>query len=119
MVARQPHKLKAVGSSPTPATKSDARSDEAALYRRLYRTARWQRVRQYQLATHPLCQWCMEQDIVTEATEVHHDGAHRGDLDRFWNGPFVSTCKPCHASRGQLEDNGKTVVRYGPDGWPI
>ncbi|MBB2793905.1 UNVERIFIED_ORG: hypothetical protein GGD58_002769 [Rhizobium pisi] len=61
----------------------------------------------------------MEQDVVTEATEVHHDGAHRGDLERFWYGPFISTCKPCHASRGQLEDNGKTVVRYGSDGWPI
>ncbi|MGG7534668.1 HNH endonuclease [Rhizobium sp. 12,4] len=103
----------------TSVSKSDARSEEAALYRRLYKTAQWQRIRQHQLATHPLCQWCIEREVVTEATEVHHAEAHRGDVELFFSGPFISTCKPCHASRGQLEDNGKTVVRYGPDGWPI
>lgn len=97
----------------------DTRSEEAARYRRLYGTARWQRVRTYQLSVHPLCQWCLEEDVVTAATEVHHSVPHRGDMDIFWNGPFLSTCKPCHSSRGQLEDNGKVVVRYGPDGWPV
>ena len=99
--------------------KPDRRSEEAEQYRRLYRTARWRALRHQQLSIQPLCEWCIEREEVTAATEVHHDGPHRGDIDRFWNGPFVSTCKPCHASRGQLEDNGKTVVRYGPDGWPL
>nr|WP_246200404.1 HNH endonuclease [Shinella kummerowiae] len=97
----------------------DARSEEAAAYRRLYKTARWRRIREHQLAFHPLCEWCLEREEITEATEVHHDGAHRGDLDRFWCGPFISTCKPCHSSRGQLEDNGKTVVTFGANGWPM
>ena len=99
--------------------KPDHRSAEAAEYRRLYKTARWRRVRLNQLMAQPLCEWCLEREEVTEATEVHHDGAHRGDLSRFWIGPFVSTCKTCHASRGQLEDNGKAVVVYGADGWPL
>lgn len=99
---------------------ADLRSEEAAAYRRLYKTARWRRIREHQLALHPLCEWCMEREEVTEATEVHHsDGGHKGNLDKFWCGPFISTCKPCHSSRGQLEDNGKTVVVYGPDGWPL
>ncbi|TBA38442.1 HNH endonuclease [Rhizobium ruizarguesonis] len=97
----------------------DRRSEEAALYRRLYQSSRWRTLRHHQLAAQPLCEWCLEAEIVTEATEVHHDGAHKGDIERFWSGPFISTCKPCHASRGQIEDNGKTVVRYGPDGWPL
>lgn len=100
-------------------TRSNVRSHEAEQYRRLYKTARWARTRSHQLMLHPLCQWCLERDEVTEATEVHHSIAHKGDLDLFWNGPFISTCKPCHASRGQLEDHGKTVVVYGPDGWPL
>lgn len=100
--------------------KSNSRSADAASYRRLYGTARWQRIRTHQLTVQPLCEWCIEREEVTEATEVHHsDGGHKGDIDKFWLGPFVSTCKPCHASRGQLEDNGKTVVRFGADGWPI
>ncbi|ASR06717.1 HNH endonuclease [Rhizobium leguminosarum bv. viciae] len=113
MSAREPLRNQAF------ATRSDGRSEEATLYRRLYLSSRWRRIRHHQLAAQPLCEWCVEAEIVTEATEVHHATPHRGDLDLFWSGPFISTCRPCHASRGQLEDNGKTVVRYGPDGWPL
>lgn len=97
----------------------DGRSDEAAAYRRLYKTARWRRIRDAKLRQDPLCEWCLEREIVEPATEVHHDGPHRGDIERFYEGPFISTCKACHASRGQREDLGQTVVRFGPDGWPI
>lgn len=88
-------------------------------WRHLYGTARWKRIRQHQLSMHPLCEWCLERDEVTVATEVHHAIAHKGDLTLFWSGPFVSTCKPCHSSRGQLEDHGKTVFTFGVDGYPI
>lgn len=100
--------------------KPDTRSADATAYRRLYGTARWRAIRERQLAANPLCEWCLqEREDVTVATEVHHDGPHRGDITRFFEGPFVSTCKRCHASRGQLEDNGKAVVQFGADGWPI
>lgn len=96
------------------------RREQAKAYRRLYSTARWKRLREQHLSMHPLCAWCLEMDVVEPATEVHHaDGGHKGDVDKFWNGPFVSTCKPCHASRGQMEDHGKVVVTYGVDGYPI
>lgn len=85
----------------------------------LYKTAAWRRIRKYQLATQPLCEWCLERDVVTEATEVHHRIPHKGDLDLFWSGPFLSTCKSCHSSRGQLEDHGKTVIVFGVDGYPM
>lgn len=102
------------------ATKPDRRSAEAAAYRRLYKTARWRRIREAQLSMQPLCEWCLEREIVTEATEVHHsDGGHKGNLDKFWHGPFISTCKPCHASRGQREDLGQTVIRFDASGWPL
>src|SRR6185312_5536476 len=76
--------------------RQDKRSAEAIVYRRLYRTARWKRLREAKLRQDPLCEWCLEREIVEPATEVHHDGAHRGDIERFFEGPFVSTCKPCH-----------------------
>jgi 5-methylcytosine-specific restriction protein A len=87
---------------------------------RLYKTARWQRIRQAQLAAEPLCQWCLEREIVNDTDlEVHHVHPHKGDPDLFFSGPFVTVCKPCHASRGQKEDHGKTVVTFGVDGWPL
>ncbi|OKP79782.1 HNH endonuclease [Ensifer adhaerens] len=98
---------------------SGNRSEEAAKYRRLYKTARWRRIRHHQLSLSPLCAWCLESEIVTEATEVHHAIPHRGDEALFWSGPFLSTCKPCHSSRGQREDLGQTVVVFGADGWPL
>jgi hypothetical protein len=58
-------------------------------------------------------------DIVEPATIVHHRDAHRGDLEKFWNGPFESLCAPHHNRDGQLEDHGKTVVRFDASGWPI
>jgi len=98
----------------------DRRSEEATEYRRLYRTARWRRIRHHQLSLQPLCEWCLEQEIVTVASEVHHsDGGHKGDIDKFWNGPLISTCKPCHASRGQREDLGQDVLLFDASGWPV
>lgn len=85
----------------------------------LYKSARWQRLRAAKLAVDPLCEWCLEREIVEPATEVHHRVPHKGDESLFWRGSFISTCKPCHASRGQLEDHGKTVITFGVDGWPI
>ncbi|RVI58524.1 HNH endonuclease [Sinorhizobium meliloti] len=85
----------------------------------LYKTTRWRRLREAQLRAHPLCEWCLEREEVTEANEVHHRDPHKGDEEKFWSGPFISTCKPCHSSRGQIEDHGKTFVAFGPDGWPL
>jgi 5-methylcytosine-specific restriction protein A len=94
-------------------------SHDARTWLHLYKTARWRRLRAVQLSIQPLCEWCLEREEITEANEVHHRVAHKGDLDLFWNGPFLSTCKSCHSSRGKREDNGQTVVTYGADGWPI
>lgn len=96
-----------------------SRSEGASAYRKLYRTARWRRIRDCQLAQNPLCQWCLELELVEPATEVHHQIAHRGDLDLFWSGPFLSTCAACHASRGQREDLGQVTQTFGADGWPV
>lgn len=98
----------------------DQRSAEATAYRRLYNTARWRALRAHLLAQQPLCERCLLSETVEVATVVHHaDGGHRGDIARFWDGPFENLCKAHHDRDGKLEDHGKTTINFGPDGWPI
>jgi 5-methylcytosine-specific restriction protein A len=70
-------------------------------------------------AEHPLCVKCLEREIVTVATTADHIIPHRGDPHLFWHGELQALCAPCHSQDKQLEENGKTVIRYGLDGWPI
>ena len=88
-------------------------------YGHLYDTARWRKFRHAYLTENPLCVRCLMMEIVEPATVVHHATPHRGDLDMFWSGPFSALCKSHHDSHGQLEDHGKKVIQFGPDGWPI
>lgn len=99
---------------------TDLRSTKAKQYRRHYKASKWKRIREAQLRMQPLCEYCLQSEIVEPATVVHHgDGGHKGDMNRFWNGPFVSLCKPCHDRDGQREDLGQTVIRFDAEGWPI
>lgn len=88
-------------------------------WRKWYSLARWKAFRIAYLTEHPLCERCLSADIVEEATVVHHAVPHRGDWDKFWAGPFEALCKPHHDSHGQLEDHGRKVILFGPDGWPL
>ena len=56
----------------------------------------WRRIRDQQLAEHPLCEQCEKVDKITPAREVHHikplsrGGTH--DQDNL-----MSLCTPCHS----------------------
>jgi 5-methylcytosine-specific restriction protein A len=87
-------------------------------HKRWYKTARWQKLRARQLEAHPLCAMCQPRRV-TVATVCDHVQPHRGNVIRFWSGPFQSLCAPCHNSEKQrIEKGGKAKVRIGPDGWP-
>jgi len=99
---------------------TDIRSDKAVDYRRHYQSSRWKKLRARQLAIQPLCELCIQSEIVTEATVVHHVKRHDGDLALLFDPTNLqSLCKPHHDRDGQLQDNGKTVIRYDATGWPI
>lgn len=102
-----------------PGAKSDRRSSEARAYRRLYTTAHWRGIRQWQLSLQPLCEWCMKRSRITAATVVHHATPHRGDATRFFAGPFVSLCAPCHDSEAQSIEQRGYSTEIGIDGWPV
>ena len=90
------------------------------VWRKWYSTARWKRLRDAVLTDQPLCVRCLATDIVTEATVVHHKVAHRGDPALFFDQENLEPlCKPHHDSHGQLEDHGRRVILFGPDGWPL
>jgi 5-methylcytosine-specific restriction protein A len=84
-----------------------------------YSTARWARIRRYQLLEHPLCKYCAERGIVTPATICDHVEPHRGDVNKFWLGPFQSLCKSCHDSTKRLVETRGFRPDIGLDGWPI
>lgn len=82
-----------------------------------YGTARWQRLRATQLSAHPLCAMCLPH--VTPATICDHIEPHKGDLIKFWAGPFQSLCKHHHDSdKKRIENGGKVKATIGEDGWP-
>src|SRR5215831_2105268 len=67
-------------------------------WQNFYKTARWRRLREFQLAQHPLCKFCLERGIVTAANVVDHVVPHKGDWTAFVTGGLQSLCEPCHKS---------------------
>lgn len=72
----------------------------------LYNNRQWRRLREGQLTKHPLCERCSEEGKVTVATVCDHVNAHKGDLVKFWSGPFASLCKYHHDVKTIMEDGG-------------
>lgn len=85
----------------------DAGRGSAGQHSNLYSHRRWRRIRADQLRREPLCRFCDSNGRVTEATVCDHIDPHRGDLAKFWAGPFQSLCKHCHDGEKQrLEKAG-------------
>jgi 5-methylcytosine-specific restriction enzyme A len=86
---------------------------------RWYSSDRWARIRRHQLLEHPLCKYCAERGIVTPATICDHVEPHRGDINRFWCGPFQSLCEACHRSAKRWVELRGYRPDIGLDGWPL
>ena len=105
-------------------TRIDRRSDEAAEYRKLYKTARWRRLRvqviQRDMGT---CQRC-KVPVVYHSTSprsavVHHVKAHKGDEVLFFDESNTElVCKQCHDGAIQFEEARGFSNEIGLDGWP-
>ena len=102
-------------------TDSEGRTNKFAASRpwlKWYKSTAWQKTRAVQLAHSPLCEQCISIGMVTQATQVHHVEAHKGDYVKFLDGPFSSLCVKCHSRFGQREDHGKASIRFDAQGWP-
>lgn len=80
---------------------------------------RWLRASERFRAQHPICgerqdgelypehSRCVRENIVTQATEVDHIVAHRGNKALFWNrANWQSLCHPCHSTKTAREGGG-------------
>lgn len=72
--------------------------------RKLYKTGRWYALRARQLRDHPLCAMCEAEGMITAAIICDHVHPHRGDVVKFWSGPFQSLCKAHHDGAKQREE---------------
>jgi 5-methylcytosine-specific restriction enzyme A len=62
----------------------------------MYDTPLWRARRLQQLQHYPLCAACLQDNIITAATVVHHTQDHKGNWDIFMGSPLESLCKRCH-----------------------
>lgn len=68
--------------------------------RRLYRTARWTRLRAVVLSEEPVCRACLDAGRVTAGVDVDHIVPHRGDLRLFWDRENLQAlCHACHSEK--------------------
>jgi 5-methylcytosine-specific restriction endonuclease McrA len=84
-----------------------------------YDTARWQRLRAYQLLEHPLCAICARKGLVEPASVVDHVDPHRGDWMKFCTGKLQSLCKTCHDGEKRTIEIRGYSTEIGIDGWPV
>jgi 5-methylcytosine-specific restriction endonuclease McrA len=70
-----------------------------------YGTHRWQRLR-WQVLVRDMFTCARCHRIVADTSQLvcDHIVPHRGDVVRFWAGPFQTLCKPCHDQAKQIED---------------
>ena len=95
------------------------RSADAMLYRRLYFTPQWRRLRRAQLAAHPFCRMCEAMGRTTPATIPDHITPHRGNPALFFDPDNLqSLCSPHHSSTKARIEHGRRINGVGVDGWP-
>jgi hypothetical protein len=75
--------------------------------RKLYKTARWRELRWSVLVRDQFtCQMrdCGRIEADTSQLVCDHVEPHRGNVEKFWAGPFRTLCKRCHDGQKQKEE---------------
>lgn len=88
-------------------------------YGHLYKTKQWKAIRADHLQRNPLCVMCLQDGHLTEAKVVDHIEPHRGDIEKFVNGPFQSLCYTHHDAAKQRQERSGVVVGGDESGNPI
>lgn len=71
--------------------------------RKIYNSTRWKRLRAWKFANNPLCEKCLEKNVVTPAEDIHHkisfmstDDPEQRIFLAYDYDNLMSLCKPCH-----------------------
>lgn len=96
------------------------RSSGAQKYRRWYGLKEWKLARATQLAKQPLCERCLQADIITRASVVNHRIPHKGDWALFIDpANHESTCAPHHDALIQKEEARGYMIGSDVNGRPV
>ncbi|WP_439572622.1 HNH endonuclease [Phreatobacter sp.] len=101
-----------VGHLPQGEAQRSRLRDEMAPWRRWYKTARWQKLRWSVLVRDNFTCQCGCGTVVADTSQLvcDHVRPHRGDPEKFWNGPFQTLWKPHH-------DSWKQALEHSQGGW--
>ena len=69
--------------------------------------SKWRRRSKLFLKSHPLCEECLKQNMLTPSTVVDHIVPHRGDPVLMWDeaNNWQALCKRCHDKKTRRYDN--------------
>jgi hypothetical protein len=101
----------------------DRRSAEATEYRKLYNKRQWRETRARHLGGEPLCRMCLAVGLINDGSRrmdgsvqtdrrriflvCDHIEPHRGDVVKFFAGPFQTLCPDHHdIVKQQIEVRG-------------
>ena len=87
-----------------------------------YKSKRWRRLRERQLAKYPMCQCPHCKGKKLPANVVDHIKPHRGDTQLLWNPDNLqSMAATCHNAMKQSYEKGGQGFLRGSDenGWPL
>lgn len=92
-----------------PPRRSDTANRQARM--KIYQSVRWKKLREAKLVESPLCEICLQRDMVIPAEDVHHiisfmtteDSVERHRLAYDYDN-LQSLCKQCHQ---KIHNNGK------------
>ena len=82
---------------------------ESAEWHYLYTDPRygWKERRADQLILEPFCRECAKFGRRVMATDVDHIEPHRGNVQKFTQGPLQSLCHSCHSRKTMQEMNAR------------
>lgn len=90
------------------------------LWKHLYKSAAWERLRGTKLTEEPFCRFCTRKGLKIPADVVDHIKEHKGDTALFHDyDNLQSLCFSCHNSTKQRLEKGHIAIEYGPNGFPL
>jgi len=90
------------------------------LTKRLYDSVTWRRMRERQLAKHPLCSMCLSRGLTVQATVADHIIPHHEDRKLFFDPTNLqSLCPQCHDSRKRMIEKHGYSQACDAEGLPI
>lgn len=93
-----------------------------ARFRQVYRTAEWEKVRQYVIQrAHGLCEECLRQGRIEAGVDVDHIEPLSDDNWQDWNIAYNPDnlqllCRPCHAEKHRRDSGLSRFVEPVPAG---